>query len=289
MQKGLSAVGNGWYVGESTIQQEHFTSALSAQRLETLIAATPAPTRPERIIAATAPADFHTFSPLLLTYLLRRQGFDVVYLGADVPAAELQETIEQVKPQLMIVSAQLLHTAAALLQLTRFIDLDRVMLAYGGLAFNFSSEVRRRFPGHFLGKDLLSAVDKVSDLLSRRPATPETIEPSDSYRLELSQFSQRRSFVDAHVWSTFIAASKPTAALNALNADMAESITAALRLGDILFLGDDIGAIDHLLMRHRLPRQLLIDYLAAYHQAAKAHLLGPDPVVLEWLSGLVEA
>ncbi len=288
LQKGLVAVGNGWYEGEATIQQEHFTSALSAQKLQTLIAATPAPTRPERIVAATAPGDFHTFSAMLLTYLLRRRGYDVVYLGADVPAEELQETIEQVKPRLIIISAQLLQTAAALLEVARSIDLDQVTLAYGGLAFNHSAELRRRFPGHFLGRDLRDAVDLVTDLLKQKPATPQVIQPSDAYRRALSQFGQRRSFIDAQIWSTFIATNKPTAALNAINEDMAQSITAALKLGDIFFLGDSIEEIEHLLMGYRLPRQLLLDYLVAYHQAARVHLAESAPVIVDWLAGLIE-
>jgi methanogenic corrinoid protein MtbC1 len=288
LQKGLAAVGLGWYEGKATIQQEHFTSALSAQKLQTLIAATPAPTRSERIIAATAPGDFHTFSPLLLTYLLRRRGFDVVYLGADVPAEELQETIQQVKPQLIIISAQLLHTASTLLELSRSIDFGQVKLAYGGLAFNHSAELRRRFPGHFLGRDLQAAVDVVEDLLGRKPASPEVVEPSETYRRALLQFNQRRSFIDAHVWGTFIATDKATVELNAINEDMAQSIVAALKLGDILLLGDSVEDIAHLLMGYRLPAQLLKDYLMAYHQAARVHLAESAQVLVDWLAGMIE-
>ncbi|UCG26145.1 MAG: MerR family transcriptional regulator [Chloroflexota bacterium] len=288
LQKGLATVGDGWYEGEATIQQEHFTSALATQKLETLIAATPPPTRPERIITATAPGDFHTFSPLLLTFMLHRRGFEVVYLGADVPARELQETIEQVQPQLIIVSAQLLHTAAALLDVSQAVDLAEVMLAYGGLAFNYSAELRRRFPGHFLGRDLQGAVDGITDLLSRRPAAPDIVEPSEAYQRAMAHFVSRRSFVDSHIWSTFDAADHPTKDLNAINEDMAESITAALKLGDIYLLGDDIASMEHLLMAYRLPDRLLRDYLSAYHQAAQLHLSELAPFVADWLSAMLE-
>ena len=72
LQKGLAEIGRGWYDGSVTIQQEHFASALSVQRLEMLIAAAPPPTRFERILVASAPGDHHIFSPLLLTFLLRQ-------------------------------------------------------------------------------------------------------------------------------------------------------------------------------------------------------------------------
>ncbi|HMN28092.1 MAG TPA: B12-binding domain-containing protein, partial [Caldilineaceae bacterium] len=45
LQRGLAAVGNGWYAAKFTVQQEHFASALATRRLEALLAATPAPTR----------------------------------------------------------------------------------------------------------------------------------------------------------------------------------------------------------------------------------------------------
>ena len=45
LQAGLSEIGELWYQGQVTIQQEHFASAMSVQRLEMLIAATPLPTR----------------------------------------------------------------------------------------------------------------------------------------------------------------------------------------------------------------------------------------------------
>ena len=45
LRKGLSEIGNLWYAGESTVQQEHFASSLAIRRLDALLAAAPAPTR----------------------------------------------------------------------------------------------------------------------------------------------------------------------------------------------------------------------------------------------------
>ena len=50
LQKGLSEIGNYWYLDKATAQQEHFASALASRRLEALISATPRPTRPQTVL-----------------------------------------------------------------------------------------------------------------------------------------------------------------------------------------------------------------------------------------------
>ena len=90
LRKGLAEIGAGWYRGAITIQQEHFASALTLRRLELLVAAAPPPTRPQRVLIGCAPGDSHTFAPLLLTYSLRLRGWDVVYLGPNVPTQALR-------------------------------------------------------------------------------------------------------------------------------------------------------------------------------------------------------
>ena len=170
LQKALAEIGGRWYEGEVTVQQEHFASALSIQRLEMLIAAAPPPTRPERVIMATAPGDYHVFSPLLLTYLLRRQGWNVIYLGGDVPAEEMESTIDYVQPELVVISAQLLQTAATLKEVALSLNDQGIMVAYGGLVFNQMPGLRQLMPGHFLDQTLEGAVQKAAELIARRPA-----------------------------------------------------------------------------------------------------------------------
>ncbi len=88
LRKGLSEIGNLWYAGASTVQQEHFASSLAIRKLHALLAAAPAPTRKDRILIGCPPGEDHIFSPLMLTLFLRYRGYDVVYLGANVPIAQ---------------------------------------------------------------------------------------------------------------------------------------------------------------------------------------------------------
>jgi methanogenic corrinoid protein MtbC1 len=287
LQKGLAEIGGGWYEGQVTIQQEHFASALSVQRLETLIAAAPPPTRPERIIVATAPGDYHIFSPLLLTYLLRRQGWDVIYLGADVPAAELESTVEHVQPEIVVISAQLLHTAAALKEVASTLQDLNIMLGFGGLVFNQMPELRQLIPGHFLGQTLEGAIQRISEMIAGRPPLLHQVGSLEIYHKALAQYMERRSLLESHIWGTFVATNKSTDHLADINDDMAEMIIAALKLGDASLLQADINWIEHLLMGYRLPKEWIHDYVLAYYQAAKTHLGQSASMIVDWLSQLV--
>jgi methanogenic corrinoid protein MtbC1 len=288
LQKGISEVGAGWFDGGITIQQEHFTSALSVQRLEMLIAAAPPPTRQERIIVATAPQDYHVFSPLLITYLLRRRGWDVVYLGADVPIAEMETTIDQVQPSLVIISAQLLHTAAALKEIAEILQLQGVTLAFGGLVFNGLPKLQELIPGHFLGNSIDVAVKRVASLIEDPAPILEPALPLQGNKEALTQFRARRTFIESHVWSAFIATNKPTKDLTAINNEIAQTVEAALILGDISLLQNESSWIEYLLMGYRLPRDFVSDYILAYYQAANIHLGDAATTIVNWLANLVK-
>lgn len=42
LQKAIGEIGQLWYEGKASVQQEHFATALAVRRIETLISATPA-------------------------------------------------------------------------------------------------------------------------------------------------------------------------------------------------------------------------------------------------------
>ncbi len=111
----IDKVGQLWYQGEATVQQEHFISEITIRKVETLITAAPNPVHAQRIMIACAPGEQHTITLLILTLLLKHRGWDVVYLGANVPNERLSEVILEIKPALAVLTASRLSTTAALL------------------------------------------------------------------------------------------------------------------------------------------------------------------------------
>ncbi|MCB0188821.1 MAG: MerR family transcriptional regulator, partial [Caldilineaceae bacterium] len=150
VQKGLAAIGQGWYEGKVTVQQEHFASALANRRLEALLLATPLPTRQGRILIGCPPDEAHTFVPLLLTLLLRRRGWDVMFLGANVPIQDFISTVQSAQPRFVILTAQLLATAVGIRELGELIYEANLPMGYGGLIFTQLPELQGAITGHYL-------------------------------------------------------------------------------------------------------------------------------------------
>lgn len=288
LQKGLAEMGEGWYRGEITVQQEHFASELAMRRLEALLAATPPPTRLDRILVGCPPEEEHTFGPLLLTLLLRRRGWDVLYLGASVPVARLETTITQTEPQLAILPAQQLHTAATLLEMARLLQQYHTMLAFGGLVFNLLPALRSRIPGYFLGESLDLAPRMVEQVLLSPPPPPPVQAASGAYQQALAHYRQQQALIEAQVWQTMGPVGIGRGHLAIANVHLARNIAAALALGDMGFLGSDIKWVEGLLCNYRLPGDLLHRYLSAYYQAAKTHLTERGAPVVTWLAQLIE-
>lgn len=292
LQKGLTEIGEGWYRGTVTVQQEHFASALAMRRLDALVAATPPPTRPGRILVGCPAEEEHTFSPLLITLLLRRRGWDVVYLGADVPTTRLEFTIATARPQLVILPAQQLHTAANLLEIAHLLDQEQVPLAYGGAVFNHIPALRARIPGHFMSERLDTTSQVVEQFLMspRLGWPPPAVTPlSEAYQQALAHFRQNQALIEAHIWQLMKDEDIPHSRLANANLKFARNIIAALRLGDIEFMGSDIVWIEGLLINHQMPTEQLQRYLHAYSQAVQAQLDERGKIVRDWLAQLTLA
>lgn len=287
LSKAMALIGEGWYGGKVSVEQEHFASALAVRRLESLMAAMPPPLRAERVLVCCAPEDNHIFSPLLLTFFLLRKGWDVLYLGANVPIDAVKQAVAQTKPELVVISAQRLYTAATLLDVAQALAPAGMVFGYGGIIFNQLSQLRALIPGHFLGESLPTAVQNIHMILTQAaPAlTPHNVAPPPERALE--HYQARRTLIESHVWGTFVANEKSTHQLMQLNQEVAQTIMAALKLGGMELLGIDIAYLEHLLVSYRPSPERLQDYLLTYYQAAKIHLGEPAAVVVDWLAQLV--
>ena len=288
LMKGLGDLGAGWYQGEVTVQQEHFASSLAMRRLEALLAATPTPTRRERVLIACPPEEEHTFVPLMLTLMLRRQGLDVVYLGADVPLVSLTDTLASAHPNLMIMTAQQLHTAATLMEMAQFVQAHGIPVAYGGLIFAQQPAICDRIPGHYLGSRLENAPQMVESFLRLPYAVPETLDSPYLAPL-LAEFRRKRPAVEARLWQTMAEQDVPQAHLRVATQNMSRNVDAALFLGDVRFLGDSIDWVQGLLVNHKVPAASLLPFINHYAEALAAEMPATHQPISRWLAGLAPA
>jgi DNA-binding transcriptional MerR regulator/methylmalonyl-CoA mutase cobalamin-binding subunit len=285
LQKGLSQIGELWYTNKADVQQEHFASSLAIRRVDALIAAAPLPTRSNRILVACPPGEEHVFSSLLITLFMRQRGWDVVYLGANVPIARLEATIKATNPGLIILAAMQLHTAATLMEMAQFLHGTGVPLAYGGRIFTQIPDLRARIPGYFLGESLENVVSSIESLLVAPPQLPETAQPSEDYQQALENFREKKPAIDAYIWDVIQANGLREYQLTIANDFIARDIQAALNLGELNLIQPEFNWLSDLLENYHVPADIFTEYLKVYHQALESHLDNRGRPILDWIAG----
>jgi methylmalonyl-CoA mutase cobalamin-binding subunit len=247
---------------------------------------TPAPTRPGRILAACPPHEEHVVGLLILTFLLRRRGWEVVYLGANVPVDRLETTVTATNPDLVLMAAQQLHSAATLREAGRALQREGRVLAYGGLIFTQVPALRGCIPGHYLGDSLESAARQMEALMTAPRRAPVSEPDCGAHVQALDHYAEQRILIESQV-RDLIKGSAPAAEhLTIANQELSKNIAAALTLGSMNYMGTDVKWVEGLLSHHDLPSELLNDYLSAYHQAAEAQLDERGQPVVDWLASV---
>jgi DNA-binding transcriptional MerR regulator len=280
--RGLTEIGEEWYRGKATVQQEHFASALAVRRLQTLIAASPAPTRTERIVLACSPGEQHTVSLHVINLFLRRQGWEVIDLGANVPLERLESMLLNLQPQLLITAAQHLPTAQTLQTLALTLQRQKVPVAYGGSIFNRLPALRQHIAGHFLGEELNELTSAVQAVLRTPWPLPEVVATSREYVSALEHYRERLPLIEADVLSTLDPKTREMVRQAGATTYLAQYLEAALALGDVDFLDSDLSWIHGLLSAQQLPEAVLYGFLQVYLTAVQKHLDRRGMIVVEW-------
>lgn len=285
IQRGLSEVGQLWYEGRASVQQEHFASAISLRKLETLLSATPAPTRSQTLLVCCPPNEWHTFTPLLITLLLRRRGLNVIYLGANVPTEQYKETLATIQPNLVVLVAQQLASAATLQQIAASVSEHGIAIAYGGRIFTLQPDITRNIAGNFLGDRLEGVIENIEHLLATRPTAPQAVPPSKEHLETLKQFEANRLRIEAtlngNILNTGVGM---TDYMEIANKHMGDNLAAGLQLGNLDYLSGEIAWLAGLLKSHQMPAILVQQYLEFYRNAVRQHLGDQGNLILAWMN-----
>lgn len=290
LQWGLAKIGEAWFAGTVSAQQEHFASGLAMRRLEALLAGTPPPTRSGRILIGCAPQEDHTFSALLLTLLIRRRSWEALYLGANVPTIRLENTIAATEPILVVLTAQTLSTAANLLTMAEMLQEQDVMVAFGGLIFNLQPSICRRIPGHFLGNRLEDAPQLIEQLINS-PRPHDQIKPLKAeYQTTRQLFLAMQPAIESALWELMAGTEIRPNHLARANANLSQDISAALLFGDVTLVGRKLEWIEKLLMNYnyQFPEEHLHHYLQAYATAIEKSLGERGKIIVKWLNTLLD-
>jgi len=239
--------------------------------------------RYERIVIAAPAEEEHTLPALMMTYLLRRHGWNVVYLGADVPLQDFRSTIEVLHTNLVIMLAQQLSTAATLLDHANIVSQLQIRLAFGGLIFNRIPFLRERIPGHFLGKDLKDSIATIEEIISN-PSEPIEI-PSQSPSSFQDHFQARMPMIDSRLHQSL--SSHPELS-SVPGQHLSRNILAALKFGDISIVNNDLVWIHGMLEYLQMPSQAMVNFLEIYAEMVDEVIGSEGEPVLNWLQGEID-
>jgi MerR family transcriptional regulator, light-induced transcriptional regulator len=139
----LQKIGHAWSEGEVSIAQEHLASAVFRRVLGWILRVCEPKDGAPRLVAATPPRHVHELGALLAAGAAAAEGWQVTYLGADLPVAELLVSARQVGANAVALSVVYPKADAGLIidleQLRTGLD-PRVAVMLGGAAAVQDSE-----------------------------------------------------------------------------------------------------------------------------------------------------
>ena len=152
----LEEVGRGWESGRFTVAQEHLVSESVRARLERLLADARGGVR-GRAVLACGPGERHELGVLMLAVLLRADGWQVAYLGADTPLPDALSLAAQSGARLCCLSVARAETLAELTEAAARVPVPRgVAVVLGGAAA--SADAARELGARYLDGDLQRTV-----------------------------------------------------------------------------------------------------------------------------------
>lgn len=175
VQPALVEMGRRWERGEVCVAMEHFATSWCMHKLAALFNAS----QPERgrptVIASCVEGEMHEIGLMITAVTLSRAGFRVVYLGANMPGAELIEAVHRVEPDAVVLSAptetsiEPLREAIASVRSSR-LDGEGLLIAYGGRVFEEATDLRDGISALYLGADARTTRDLLRQALEPRLA-----------------------------------------------------------------------------------------------------------------------
>lgn len=100
----LENIGDMWKTGEIRIVNEHVSSAVIRKILTSLIDNNAVPTNAPSIIIATPKGQLHELGALMIAVIASADGWNVTYMGPDLPAEEIAAAIDRLHPKVVALS-----------------------------------------------------------------------------------------------------------------------------------------------------------------------------------------
>jgi len=141
----LEEIGDGWTERSVSVAQEHMATAVFRRLLGWMLGVYQTTGAAHRLVVATPPGERHELGALMAAVSAAAEGWNVTYLGPDLPVEELLDAIGQTRAEAMALSLVHPDDERGVLSVLREIQAGlppRVALLVGGAgAQSFQAEI----------------------------------------------------------------------------------------------------------------------------------------------------
>lgn len=134
----LVKIGDLWENGKITTAHEHYATAILRSRIGIILHSFPHNSFLPKVVAVCGPGEWHELGLLIFTVYLKRQGFEVVYLGSSIAENDIDIVINSVKPKFIFMSCTMKENMEATLEVSsRLVNkFPDISVGLGGVAID---------------------------------------------------------------------------------------------------------------------------------------------------------
>jgi methylmalonyl-CoA mutase cobalamin-binding domain/chain len=170
MQSALYAIGEKWQANKISVAQEHMATAIVHSVMTTsLLRCQPATTINKRVLLACVEGNQHAVGLRMVADAFQMAGWDVEYLGENVPTRDIVQQVIEWKPDVVGLSVSFAHHLPAvrsvISQLKNTLGQSSPAVIIGGLAINRFNQLAGIVGSNAHGIDSQAAVNCANEIL----------------------------------------------------------------------------------------------------------------------------
>jgi len=171
LQPAMHEIGRLWEINEVTVAQEHLATAITQSVMAQIYAHIAIrPPIGRSLVATCIGGELHEIGIRMITDFFDMEGWDVYYLGANMPADDVVTMVNQQQADLLAVSATLNNHVLKAHELIKAVRASpigsRIKVIVGGHPFNRTPDMYQRIGADLTAPNAHEAVVRVSEVLA---------------------------------------------------------------------------------------------------------------------------
>ncbi|MFQ3542952.1 MerR family transcriptional regulator [Halobacillus rhizosphaerae] len=153
----LVKTGDLWEANKITSAHEHFSSHFLKSRIGMMLLSIPTAAIHPKALLVCGPNEKHELGLMIFALYLKRQGYDVVYLGQSIAGGDIDLVIDEISPAYLFMSCTLLKNISISLRLAESLHkkFPKLQIGLGGYAYDQLSEFdKKRMAPYVVGNNM---------------------------------------------------------------------------------------------------------------------------------------